>query len=61
MTVINSAVLVLYLVTANCFQRTFILDNITTLFILRKQISNALRVLKYGAGEGWRRLVGPLV
>jgi len=26
-----------------------------------KQIRNAWKVLKYGAGEGWRRSVGPVV
>jgi hypothetical protein len=24
-----------------------------------KQIKNTLKVLKYGAGKGWRRSVGP--
>jgi hypothetical protein len=27
----------------------------------RKYIRNTLKVLKYGAGKGWRRLVGPNV
>jgi len=27
---------------------------------IRKQIISDLKVLKYGAGEGWRRSVGPI-
>jgi hypothetical protein len=27
---------------------------------IRKQIRSGLKVLKYGAGEGCRRLVGPM-
>jgi hypothetical protein len=28
---------------------------------LGKYIRNTLKVFKYGAGEGWRRSVGPIV
>jgi len=28
---------------------------------LRQQIGNTWKVLKCGAGEGWRRLVGPIM
>jgi len=36
-------------------------NNIVSIKCSRQQIRNAWKVLKCGAGEGWRRSVGPIM